>query len=227
MNHPDLKHSPIRAVNVDRDEDDAAQGSTQKDGLAQNQEIPGERYDQLSNALVRPSRCWSPRELLADFDNVPRSRGTYGWFFRSLPPGVPSEGTCSGPFGVLLYVGIAPNGPISKRTLRDRIRDHLKGPIASSTLRRSLAGLLAKDLGLEIIRNTQGRLQLSPGQEAILTEWMCDEARIAWAVCDQPWELERRLLAQGPRLPLNIRGSQNGYANELRRVRSLAANLAP
>jgi len=217
MNHTDLKQSPVRIMNGDNDV--GAQGAGHQDGGLQNVKSSAANYDQLVDALLQPSRCWSPRELIANFDNVPRSRGIYAWFFRSLPPGVPSLDTCSGQFGTLLYVGIAPNGPVSKRTLRDRIKDHLKGPIAASTLRRSLAGLLAKDLGLKIVRNSQGRVQLPPDQEAILTQWMSNVAHIAWVVCDQPWDLERQLLAQGPRLPLNISGSKDVYAKELRRVR--------
>jgi hypothetical protein len=38
--------------------------------------------------------------------------------------------------------------------------------------------------------------------EARLTEWMQQNARVAWHACDQPWVLEEQLIATVD-LPLN------------------------
>jgi hypothetical protein len=120
----------------------------------------------------------------------------------------------------LLYVGIAPNGPKSSRTLRDRIRNHIQGSIGSSTLRRTLASLLAGPLNLRFGRTAGGRAVISADCERRLTEWLDKEARISWLICDRPWETERQILVGGPRLPLNIQGSLDPFSKTLSALRA-------
>ena len=61
---------------------------------------------------------------------------------------------------------------------------------------------------------------MSASDEARLSEWMSEEARVAWVICERPWEVERAILTHGPRLPLNIQGSSDPYSKELSVIRS-------
>jgi hypothetical protein len=126
----------------------------------------------------------------------------------------------------LLYVGIAPRKPsaagsISGRTLRHRLLTHCRGPIASSTLRRTLAVLLKGELDLRITTTDAGKLKMSPDHEGRLTQWMEENTRVAWRVSAAPWELEDHLIRTA-RLPLNIRGSTGPFAKVLSDMRSRA-----
>jgi hypothetical protein len=73
---------------------------------------------------------------------VPAEAGVYGWWFDQAL-GSLSEGSHVRNGLHLLYVGIAPSAPpkdgVKPRTLRDRLLNHCRGPIATSTLRRTLA----------------------------------------------------------------------------------------
>jgi hypothetical protein len=86
----------------------------------------------------------------------------------------------------LLYVGIAPAAPksngkkISSKTLRHRIRSHLRGNAEGSTLRLSLGFLLAPQLGLELRRVGSGTTLTFAAGEAILSEWLDANASVAW-----------------------------------------------
>jgi hypothetical protein len=181
---------------------------------------PSHLNEMLRDALLQPSLCPSLEEITAGATRIPACPGIYGWWFRTLPPKITDEGVAKGPFGSLLYIGIAPNGPCSSRTLRDRIRNHMIGPIGSSTLRRSLAVLLAEPLELQLRRSDTNRLLLPRKEESRLTEWMQKMARVCWVVCDEPWQVEKSLLAHGPRLPLNIQGSDHPFARQLREMRA-------
>ncbi len=123
----------------------------------------------------------------------------------------------------LLYVGIAPNGAkrtTGKRTLRDRLKNHCRGPIGSSTLRRTLASLLTPDLlDLSLGRTASGKHALSAQDEARLTQWMSTHLRVAWLVHPEPWQLEDALIKKGPRLPLNIAGSSDPFVETLKQRR--------
>lgn len=165
--------------------------------------------------LFRPVAGWSVGQLQLDPRLIPESPGIYGWWFRSFPPDVPEEETLQSGLGHLLYIGIAPNGPKSSRTLRDRLRNHIRGPIGSSTLRRTLASLLAASLDLKFTQTATNRPSMSVEDESRLTEWMSREAMVAWLVCGRPWEIERQILASGPRLPLNIQGSLDPFSRTL------------
>src|SRR4051812_8663100 len=99
--------------------------------------------------LLAPSQLYAPTVL--GFSSIPKAPGVYGWYFAVTPPGVPLEGTHEWKGFRLLYVGIAPRAPMqlggtSGQTLAHRLRTHAKGPIGSSTLRRTLACLLSAEL---------------------------------------------------------------------------------
>ncbi|MDR7326635.1 MULTISPECIES: GIY-YIG nuclease family protein [Catenuloplanes] len=125
-----------------------------------------------------------------------RGSGVYAWWaaptvFPHLP-GPPNE---HDPALRLLYVGRAGN-------LRGRIlRNHLRRS-GSSTLRRTLAGLLLSDG----YRTTwTDRVVLIPEDEARLTAWMHRHLRLTWAEDEDAEEIEAALVRH-LHPPLNVYG---------------------
>jgi hypothetical protein len=155
--------------------------------------------------------------------SVPAEAGIYGWWFDAALEEI-SEGCHSKNGFSLLYVGIAPRTPqkdgVKTRTLRDRLLNHCRGPMATSTLRRTLAALSKEQERLSIQRATSGKSQMSADDEAKLTRWMAKHARVTWLIAPSPWAIEDELLKHGPRLPLNIRGSSDSYRKELTQLRA-------
>jgi hypothetical protein len=126
---------------------------------------------------------------------------------------------------VAFYVGIAPRKPsaagsVSGGTLRNRLLNHCRGPLATSTLRRTLAVLLKGELGLDITCTSAGKLKMPLELETRLTGWMDEHARVVWVVYPEPWEIEDHLIQGTTRLPLNIRGSSDPFAKVLSNLRS-------
>lgn len=175
--------------------------------------------------LLAPARLVAAAEVLSDRAIIPDEAGIYGWWFATLPPGVPEAGTLHRGSFHLLYVGIAPRAPgrgvsASKSTLRKRIRrDHLGKRIASSTLRRSLAWLLSEQLELRISRNKARKWAMPTTDEAKLSAWIGREARLSFLISSAPWEIEHRLIRLGPALPLNIAGSDHPHCQTLLSLR--------
>jgi hypothetical protein len=92
--------------------------------------------------------------------------------------------------------------------------------MATSTLRRTLAALLKANERFSIERAASGKSQMSAENEARLTRWMTEHARVTWLTTPVPWILERELLDRGPRLPLNIRGSSDPFRKTLSALRA-------
>lgn len=182
--------------------------------------------------LLHPERLYTPAEILSLPCPVPRAPGVYAWYMTQVPPGVPMM-DCHRCQGLpLLYVGIAPRrppsgeAPPSKSTLRDRLRQHLRGNAAESTLRLSLGSLLTGDLGLVLQRSGKsGRLTFGAGEQR-LSSWMAEYTRITWIVADAPWILEERLIDQLS-LPLNLQGNDaHPFADTLHAARRAARERA-
>jgi hypothetical protein len=178
----------------------------------------------LADRLLAPPSLLDPANIRARPQLVPAHPGIYGWWFSGALADVPMTDCLRHADYRLLYVGIAPArapGPDQRRvrTLRDRLKNHARGPIATSTLRRSLAALLRKDLSLHIRRDARGKLRMSEEHEARLSAWMDAHARVGWVVCPAPWQVEEALLQAGPRLPLNIKGSSDPYRRTLSALR--------
>ncbi|WP_250031405.1 GIY-YIG nuclease family protein [Paractinoplanes maris] len=125
-----------------------------------------------------------------------RGSGVYAWWGTpsALPElaGTPNENV---PSLRLLYLGRATN-------LRGRIlRNHLRRS-GSSTLRRTLAGLLVS----EGYRTTwTDRVVLVPEDEARLTAWMHAHLRLTWAEDPEPVSVEAELVRR-LHPPLNVHG---------------------
>ncbi|GIJ62609.1 GIY-YIG nuclease family protein [Virgisporangium aurantiacum] len=137
-----------------------------------------------------------PTALAVAVKRLGRGSGVYAWWAAPsvLPdlPGPPNEGD---PSLRLLYLGRA-------TSLRGRIlRNHLRRS-GSSTLRRTLAGLLVS----EGYRTTwTDRVVLIPADEARLTAWMYANLRLTWAQDAEPATIEAELVRR-LHPPLNVHG---------------------
>jgi hypothetical protein len=195
---------------------------------AESGKTAGDMTHSLSSAaqgLLHPACLFGVAELRETPTLIPQEAGVYAWWFSKVPPGVPVEKTAIHDGRHLLYVGIAPRKPsaagsVSDSTLRNRLLNHCRGPIASSTLRRTLGVLLGGVLDLSITATKAGKLKMSPEHEARLTEWMAENAKVTWAVSATPWEIEDHMIRGAVRLPLNIRGSSDEFAKVLSAKRS-------
>lgn len=126
---------------------------------------------------------------------MPRRSGLYAWW---APPAVlpalagpthPSDDDLR-----LLYVGIATN-------LRSRIlTNHLRRS-GSSTLRRTLAGLLLEEQGYRTRRTT--RVVLIDADEHRLTDWMTTHLHVSWTEHPAPRTIEPTVITT-LRPPLNV-----------------------
>lgn len=94
----------------------------------------------------------------------------------------------------LLYIGIATE-------LRSRLASNHLGRTGSSTLRRTLAGLLLDD---ERYRTRwTDRVVLVDGDEARLTAWMVTHLHVSWREHPAPRTLEESII-RSLRPPLNV-----------------------
>jgi hypothetical protein len=79
----------------------------------------------------------------------------------------------------------------------------------------TLGCLLADALGVELRRVGSGKRMTFSAGEARLSQWMHQNARVAWHGCEQPWKLEERLIAAVD-LPLNFdQNRRHGFQPEL------------
>lgn len=111
----------------------------------------------------------------------------------------------------LLYLGLA-------KSLRRRVVGNHLQRSGSSTLRRTLAGLLLKEQGYRTVWTD--RVVLTPDDEARLTTWMTEHLRLTWAEHHHPAAVELDLIASlAP--PLNVDGAAPGESRD--RVRAAKA----
>ena len=156
-----------------------------------------------------PERLWSRSEVLAKPSPVPRESGLYAWYFKDIPPEVPSDDCITSRGLTLLYSGISPKAPPkggknpSTQTLWNRIRYHFNGNAEGSTLRLTLGTLLARTLGIELRRVGSGKRMTFDTGEETLSQWMDDNAFVTWVVHPRPWELETEVIRKLS-LPLNL-----------------------
>ena len=174
------------------------------------------------------ARPFTRDEVFAEPSPVPGEPGAHGWWFRTLPADIDVSG-CEQRDGLtLLYVGVSPGPPPASgkppvsQDLRKRIRYHFGGVGADaqgSTLRKSLGVLLGHELGFELRRVGSGRRSTFAGGEALLTEWMAENALVSWVVRPEPWTFEDELIATLD-LPLNLNDkSRNAFFPELTKLR--------
>ena len=152
--------------------------------------------------------------VLARPSPVPAAPGIYAWFFRNVPPRVPVDGCLIRDGMPLLYIGISPkapptNGtPVSRQTLRSRVRYHYRGNAEGSTLRLTLGCLLGDVLGIELRRVGSGKRMTFGTGEADLSAWMAANTLVCWMEHPRPWEAEDALI-RSVSLLLNLRGNRH------------------
>jgi hypothetical protein len=142
-----------------------------------------------------------PVGLDAAVRRLGRGSGVYAWWAPpTVLPDLPGPPNGSVPSLRLLYLGRA-------TSLRGRIlRSHLRRS-GSSTLRRTLAGLLAS----ENYRTTwTNRVVLVSEDEARLTAWMYAHLRLTWAQDAEPATIEAELV-RSLHPPLNVHGVDPGH----------------
>jgi hypothetical protein len=187
--------------------------------------------------LLEPAHFNTRAEVLDRPSPVPSEAGIYGWYFKEAPSAVPLDGTHAHAGCHLLYVGIAPKKPVadtpSRRTLRDRLREHYNLNAEGSTLRLSLGCLLGLELRRISSRKNPGtarRMTFGLEGEAELDAWMADHAFVVWAPTAAAWELEHELLT-ALALPLNLDANSHGaFHAQLSQIRAEAkarARLLP
>lgn len=162
---------------------------------------PGERPDYASTPWTRADKALhllsgEPVELVAAATQLGRGSGVYAWWATpAVFPDLPGPPNGTDPSYRLLYIGRA-------TSLRGRIlRNHLRRS-GSSTLRRTLAGLL----GSEGYRTTwTDRVVLTPEDEVRLTAWMYAHLRLTWAEEEEPSSVEAELVSR-LHPPLNVHG---------------------
>ena len=178
--------------------------------------------------LRKPDRLWSIKDMRAQPQLTPASPGVYGWYFKRVPPNVPSKraetpkvptaGCMVHEGHSLLYTGVASD------SLRSRLKQHImesnpeegKNRNASwSTLRKTLGVLLAYELKIELrLIKEDGRVWFGDKGEGRLLEWMSRNAGVAWIETPDPLSLERDLI-EVLAVPLNIRKNTNHPFHEV------------
>src|SRR6516162_4544244 len=138
-----------------------------------------------ADALLNPARLWTRAEVVVRARDcpVPRQAGVYAWYFREIPPGVPTDDCRQALGATLLYVGISPKKPPSGQDLRGRIRYHYCGNAEGSTLRLTLGCLL----GLRLYRVGSGKRRTFADDEKRLSDWMAQNALVTWFPTPEPW----------------------------------------
>lgn len=182
--------------------------------------------------FLQTAQMYTRSQVLSKPCPVPSEPGVYAWFFRDVPTIIPVEDCLVRDNLTLLYVGISPKAPsktgkTSPQRLRDRVRYHYQGNAEGSTLRLSLGCLLRSDLEVQLRRVGSGRrMTFTTYGEDALSEWMSQNAFVAWVTHDEPWVLEDELI-NSVSLPLNIQGnSHHQFQKTLSAFRSDARSTA-
>lgn len=152
----------------------------------------------------------SATHTLGDLTTLPAVPGLYAWWAaREILPHLPGPAHPHEDLR-LLYVGIASN-------LRRRITGNHLRRSGSSTLRRTLAGLLLTEHGYRTERTD--RVVLINEDEARLTDWMHTHLRLSWCEHPDPAAVEATVIAQwGP--PLNLDHSTGAVRDIVKAART-------
>jgi hypothetical protein len=193
--------------------------------LASTEATTGESTNDAGSSFEIPSALVTVADVIKKPSAAPDEAGIYAWWFDELP-NVPLAGASEQDGFRLAYVGIASYRPGSRRTLRQRLRNHCNGPIATSTLRRSLAAVLIEHLDLHPSVGPSKKVKLPEDEEERLSKWLSTHGRVAWVVDATPWAYETELLKSGPPLALNIRGNSHPFGRKLLALRQQLSNSA-
>jgi GIY-YIG catalytic domain len=148
----------------------------------------------------------APTAIADALQRLPRVSGLYAWWaepevLADLPG--PANGTDAN--FRLLYLGIA-------TSLRSRVVSNHLARSGSSTLRRTLAGLLMPTQRYQA--TWTDRVILVTEDEQRLTAWMTENLCLTWFACDEPRHYETRLITE-LRPPLNIEGAEQDDVRDI------------
>lgn len=183
--------------------------------------------------LKNPEVLAPRRQVIGRTSVVPPEPGVYAWYFKELPSKLIVRQDCWQQDNKwLLYTGISPskppeNGkPPSSQNIRKRIAYHMRGNAYGSTLRLSLGCLLADTIGIQLRRVGGGnRLTFADG-EALLSDWLDENAFVTWITHPQPWRVETKAISS-LYLPLNLdQNSSHPFHQQLSEARKSAKTLA-
>jgi len=169
-------------------------------------------------AQLLASEVWLP-----SMAQPPIAPGFYAWWLRrehlaaAIPP-VPYETrTPASADWSLLYVGISPSGPSSRRNIAIRFsKDHVGGRIGSSTFRKSVAALMMEALKLQPLG---GRGRACLVSETPLSRWIGESCGVTFASVERPWDLEADVIKRlDP--PLNIDNGAHPFRLEVKARRA-------
>lgn len=131
----------------------------------------------------------------------PATHGLYAWWqVAAALPGIPGTPHPTDPAVELLYVGTAPKDADSKSNLRNRLGNHHRAAIGSSTFRFDLTALLWEREGWR--PGWTDRPKLLGADLAALAAWQRDHLSVQWVECTAPWDAERDVV-HTMRPPLN------------------------
>jgi hypothetical protein len=181
--------------------------------------------------LTNPPILYSRPTVLSKPCPVPQERGLYAWYFKEVPPHVPTDECVTKDGLTLLYVGISPKDENSTQNLRKRITNHFRGNAEGSTLRLTLGTLLAEKSDFPLRRVGSGkRMTFTHLGEQWLDKWMEENAVVCWVKHPAPWEIEKEIF-ETVSLPLNIQGNGHhlfaGTLSDLRKEAKRQARDAP
>jgi hypothetical protein len=143
----------------------------------------------------------TPLRLEESVAALPRTSGLYAWWAPpAVLPNLPGTANTADPTKRLLYIGIA--GRLRTRIVGNHLRRS-----GSSTLRRTLAGLLLEVEGYRTMWTD--RVVLVPDDEQRLTAWMHRQLALTWTEHPEPRTLEPGLITR-LRPPLNIDAAAQG-----------------
>ena len=166
--------------------------------------------------LSKPPICYEASSLEEKKQSIPKTKGVYAWYFAHGELNVPSNSYFRVDDFELLYIGITGN-------LRRRIYSkHINGNADGSTLRFSL-GILLRRKGSPLEPKRKGiKKRIEWSNEDYLTEWICDNALVAWIEHKHPKLVEEQAVKNfGCLLPLNIEhNKENLFAQDLKRERN-------
>lgn len=129
----------------------------------------------------------TPEDLAMAEPKLPKLGGFYAWWARrGCIANVPSSPHPTDAEFELFYVGIAPVSATSAATIRSRVRsNHMRGNIAASTFRFTLASLLVDALELKPIAKAS-KVVLKKEQNDQLSQWQRENLRLTWHAVPEP-----------------------------------------
>ena len=177
--------------------------------------------DSIFKWLSNPPIIYAASTLKENKKLIPKTKGIYAWYFAREELDVPTNSYFTVKDFELLYVGIAGKKLEGKGNLRSRIgSQHITGNAEGSSLRFNL-GILLQRKGFPITLEKKSLKRIQWSNEDALTNWICDNAWVAWIEHKSPLLVEKIAVENfGRLLPLNYEHNEkNIFAQNLKKER--------